>query len=270
MDATNISIIHTGYQKEIRESKGIRNVQLLEKAVSENPNNYDTLSYLADSLNSKGEDMKAYKLYLQCVYNLETMKDELRKYTSILSVMRLLAEQAYPFNENIFDIYDLFIKYYPNTPDADYFLGVYHYNSNEDKLSIENMSKALNNHPSFNGVAHGITAYSKVDYIHRYLGYSYFRLKEYDYALSNLIIYQKNNKSDNDSLMKILLMIHQEPISETEKISFSMKILSALYDLKQLKDVLICRKASKMLNMNKLYNTLDKNLSEDDRIWLNS
>ena len=263
-----ITIIHTGYQQNVRAYKGKRNAELLEKEVVEHPDDYDKLSYFADSLSAMGDNEKAYALHCKCIDNIEKMKKNNRRYCSFLLIMKMLSGNESNFQGNILETYNLFDTYYPTTPDSDYFIGIYYYVTKDLEHSIKSMNAALEKFEAFNTETIGIKSYCKLDDIHRYLGYSHYQRYEYDFALSHLIIYQKANKEDNDSLMKILFIIQQEPLAETDKINFMLKILSALYDLTALKDVLICQKAAKILGLQTLYAALSSNLSQSDKDWL--
>ena len=244
--AEDIRIMHTGYRDSISEQKGIRNTPILEEIVAEHPDDYDSLSYLADSISSKGDEIKAIGLYQKCVDNIDNIESLTRKYNSFLELIKLLINQNYP-EDIITNFYHKFYKRYPLSPDPKYLLACYYFKTKQYKKAAEDFNLSLELLFQYTNEYPLISIFCREDVIRGYLGHSYFNLENYEKALENYIIYQKANKDDEQVLTNLLYIISQEKLSVIELNEYIRKILSALYNLNDIKDVLICLKVCMQL-----------------------
>lgn len=265
-----INILHTGYKQSLKVKKGERNIALLKEILLQNPTDYKIKSYLADSLSLKGEYEEAYELYYDCIQNSDNNIGFNRNYNTFRGIFHMISSDKKVIHREItevLELYERFKKQFLNTPDPDYYLGIYYYNNESYENSIEHMKKAMeklegyHQNPLF-------TCTCTLSGIQCYLGYSYFNLNRYHEALPCLIKYQKEDKSNTDCLIKILHIIRSENLSEEELTDFMLKILQALYEPGNLKDTLLCIKVAKLLGLTQLSEILKSSLNEEDRKWL--
>lgn len=266
--ADDIRIWHTGYKDSVIKEKGIRNIPILEKIVETNPDDYDALTYLADSVSSAGDEVKAIELYKQCLDNIESIQSSTRKYHSFLEIIRLSISQNY-LADTIYEFFNKFKEYYPLSPDPYYLIAYYEFKIQNFEKAIIFFEQALESLDNYKNDYDPISLYSRADVLNGYSGHSYFNLKDYEKALPGYILYLKVNKDDSNILINTLYIIMQQKnLSQTELDTYILQLLSALYDLTDLRDVLICIKATISLGLTNITEDLKKNLKPTDRNWL--
>lgn len=268
--ASEIKIWHTGYQQNLKKQKGERNTLILEKLIGENSESYDLSYYLADSKALLGEVQEACELYMNCIKHYDRLESRSIRYDVYVSLLKLLFSEEGLITSELENVIEDFAERYPDSPDPYFFMGVYAYEKEEFVVCIDNMKKASEMLKSFQDEEWFVSVFVREDLIHNYSGCAYFALNQYEEALSAFILYQKNNKDDEDSLLKILFILKCQPVSQEELTCFAIQILSGLYRLDNLKDVLICIKAAVKLNLEMLSEQLKKGLSLEDRKWFES
>lgn len=263
-----ITILHTGYQERFKESKGRRNEAILSDLVKSNDKDYELKSYLADSLHMKKDKKGAYELYYECLKNIDLVKNRERKHKVFLGMYNLLLGHYNPMQLDPMKLHDSFLQVFPGIPDAKCFMGIYFYNQRNYTGCIEMMKQAMTLSDHHQNDFKEISLFTRKYMLNHYLGLSYYELGQFDLALPCLILYQKSNKQDEDSLFKLLNIILQEKLSEQDLKAYILQILGGLYQLGDLRDTLICIKAAKLLRLEALAEALQSYLSDSDREWL--
>lgn len=152
VDATNLSIFHTGYSDSAykKTDKIKRNAALLEKELEQNPENSEALTYLGDCLTAVGEYEKALQMYQKAIENI---KSGTNHYLFILEnsygqIMRLLVHDlsGTSSDSDIKRWYEKAVEQVPALPDIEYWYGIrmaekenwekalLHFNTGLDKL----------------------------------------------------------------------------------------------------------------------------------------
>lgn len=267
----NAGIIHTGYKKSVLARKSERNVGIMEQLYAKNTDNYDVLSYLADSYSMGGKNDKAFEIYRKCMEDIDKIKERSRKYNTYKYYFELLISGYQDVSDFVKKSYEQFVEIMPDMPDVYYYYASYLLvvqKSYDDSIRYFDLCLAkldkyeVQMYPT-------IKITSTIDKVHKYLAEAYIYKNNKEQALKSIIIYLRLNKTDEDYLMKLLAILTQEKLPQDELFAAIVNILSGLYDLTDLRDALICVKVAKKLNLNTLSEMLSGRLSQSDRDWLN-
>lgn len=249
--AEDVIITHTGYQEHKTAKKAKRNIELLTKAIEADPNDYNSVSYLADSVNMGGDTKKAYELYFKSVENLDKISNISRRFHTLSLALSVGIQKGMASKTDIERLFDIFTKTFPDIPDPHYMVGMYYLiNLDDANTAIEYFNNALRLLDSYVDKYKIFVILCDRASVLRGFANAYLRLKSYERSLESFIQYQAFNKKDTDSLEKIISIIYiisDNKLSNEERDSFLLNILKGLYDFNSEIDLLLCLKAFKSI-----------------------
>lgn len=120
-----ISIFHTGYQKEQLEKKSGRNLRLIQAELDEKPDDYEMMGYMGDEYFGDREREKAAYWYSQAIGH---MPDKLPEYdqrsaVTFTNLLGILAGGEHPSRDKIMQVYEQAVSRLPQEADFDYTMG---------------------------------------------------------------------------------------------------------------------------------------------------
>lgn len=236
-----LTIFHTGYQqsafKETGKSK--RNIELLERELAEDPENYEAWCYIGDALKADKDLDRAADSYRKAIEGAKLGKLSKQRYQTARSgLMSILAEKAAGM-ESMEEIYQLAKTYgYPDTnnPDPYFYLGLWHYNRDEMEEAREMFLLALNRLESYKGTEKIVTdGYLRMTYV--WLAQACLYLKRPQETVRYCVLSLRMDRFQDNILKAVLQLLKNEP-GEMSKADGTWRFLQSLYDFQSLKDLL--------------------------------
>ena len=124
MDATSLSIYHTGYTTELSEQKSKRNIRILLKELEKCPEDPNIMGYLGDAYRGlEGKKEEAERWYRKALpYIFQKRLGSERDFYTIVSLMLYFYERGSEAEQELMELYEnasTFAGFY----DADYIVG---------------------------------------------------------------------------------------------------------------------------------------------------
>ena len=124
MDATNLSIYHTGYTEKLCEEKARRNIRILLREIKRKPDDSNVMGYLGDAyLKVDDEKAKAEQWYRKALPDIfQRRQGSERDIYTIVAMMLILYERGAEAEQELVDLYrkaSIFTGFY----DAEYIIG---------------------------------------------------------------------------------------------------------------------------------------------------
>lgn len=157
VDATEaLSIMHTGYLRSIIAEKGKRNVPLLRKAVQNDPDDYDSWSYLAEALSAKDEYTEALataeKVMDEGLHKAEYPQINTALMTWLTAASSGKAGDPAQYKEKAFYYYERYCKAGYSYPDIEFGMGCYLQKTGDLESVIQFFEIALQKLEHYKGV----------------------------------------------------------------------------------------------------------------------
>lgn len=149
LDAQNaLSILHTGYTREAAKdtNKAQRNIELLEREVNENPENYIYWSYLGDSYLAAQKRIEAKESYLHALSGFPTENISWERYINAAKSLLKIYSETPELADSMEEILNVAEKAgYPEAenPDIYYFLSLCRLHSKDLSGAYKDMKNAL-------------------------------------------------------------------------------------------------------------------------------
>lgn len=257
-----LKIFHTGYATEEveKKNKNERNINLLEKELEKNLQDWKLNLYLSKQLNmeKRYEEALDYSLKsLQCIDKTTSYS----YYSIIYSNIMLNMIELYKSYEEIKGIFAEAINHFSNFPDYYMYMGMVTLRENRIKESIDYLEKCIYYCENYKMNVECF-ALGKIDEIYTNLLKAYLvdnnRLKVVELSVSLL-------KVDRYNFEVLAILINT--LLTQEKEEDIILFLNKVYDYKILKDKIYLLKASKFVKNKKLENAY-KNLLNDEELKL--
>ncbi|MCI9135695.1 MAG: glycosyltransferase [Lachnospiraceae bacterium] len=122
---SEISIFHTGYQRDQLQKKSGRNRVLIQAELNEKPDDYEMMGYMGDEYFGDGEKEEAARWYTKAIHH---MPDKLPEYdqrsaVTFTNLLGILAEEEQPSPHKIQQVYEQAAAHLPQEADFDYTVG---------------------------------------------------------------------------------------------------------------------------------------------------
>ncbi len=243
----SLSIVHTGYQQSIMGRKVQRNTPMLERAVEDDPENYEMWSYLGESYSIEGRPTEALHAMEQAIEHGtgELGVSRLGKAFSIwfFTVAFLEDCDIGEYEEQARRYYGLFQKTGCNMPDVEFCMGIYLINIEKRKEAADFMERALERLDEYRGDA-ALKITGRMDVAYTLLAEQ--RQEEGDKAgaVRYGTLALKFNRYLEGVLLPLLDLLYKDPNTTGSQ---TYDFLSKIYDFTNLKDRLFVIKAAKKL-----------------------
>ena len=125
LDATTLSIYHTGYTAELSEAKSRRNIRILLREIERRPDDYDVMGYLGDAYRGvEDEKEKAEDWYQKALpYIFQVKLGSERDIQTVVASMLILYERGAEAEQELMELYQKATSCFMGFFDADYILG---------------------------------------------------------------------------------------------------------------------------------------------------
>ncbi len=233
------SIFHMGYHGEsnLNGAKGKRNIPIILKELSENPEDPDMMGYLADSYQVTGDNENAEKWYREAISRFPDKVDELNVRIS-LTFYRLLQILADSGREEEFEeIYEQAIKKMPKEADFDYIASILYYNKGNLEKSVYHSERAVELIEKWGNANRAMALSGQLQSVWERLAVCYFNMGNLDKCVSCAIAVLKENPYLPSTLHVLIVTFYRayresgHPAPEEVK-----EFLGKLYRLSEQKD----------------------------------
>lgn len=151
LDATNLSIYHTGYMRDVGDKKAKRNIHILLKEQKARPEDPDVMGYLGDSYKALGtnegvaEAESWYRKALPYIFQ-SGHREERDIYTVAMLVLILYAKGLTDpeAERELMEVYDQSIQYFTGFYDLDYLTGRFYAEKGDFKKGEYYLDRAIN------------------------------------------------------------------------------------------------------------------------------
>lgn len=142
-----ISIFHTGYQKEALagKQKGSRNRRLILKELEENPADYEMMGYMGDECLGDNETGEAEMWYRQAVAHMppKLADYDQRSAVTFTRLLHLLTTRPQASGEEAEALYEKAVKAIPEEADFDYIMGCFYVNQGKPREAARYLERAV-------------------------------------------------------------------------------------------------------------------------------
>lgn len=256
----SLSIMHTGYSEEAYAStnKRMRNIEMLEKELLDNPCNYDAMSYLADALAASGQPEAACTYYRQVVACKDTTLAKARRVTALVHLMRIFSlEKNISFTDAEFrNLYQLSQEIVPTNPDINYCVAKYMMAQNKFAKAASHLEIALKKLDSPDSKdTSTIYMIDDLQDIYIWLAKYHYEGKNYPQVIQYSVLALRLNRYLEGVLGTVLLLFKNEP-GQSENPKATYDFLSKLYDFSSERDQLFVYKCARIASFYSLEDLL--------------
>lgn len=249
-----LMILHTGYGVQVnRPEKGERNARLLEQELEEYPNSGLILMYLGDAYDMANRTEEALECYRKVVWDdsIDT-SDGISALRSGLQVLRMrINEPVEDIKDELFEISEKLQELgHGLHPDLDYFKGFWYLKAGQpDKAAVlfENALEKL----EWYQTAEVARMTSDLERPNQVVAASALKQGNLQKAVRFVVPALRINRYAADSI-KILLASFRMEWQEGKSVDPYWNFLKQIYDMDNLKDLLILYKFAKELQFDKL------------------
>lgn len=258
-----ITVFHTGYTEQVynETNKVERNVRLLKKEIEEDPENYNSMAYLGETLQAGKRLEEAEEIFETVLINGFEKIDKVRKINLLRSLIRFRLNRVVPDGDpKMISLYQKALEVDPYHPDCDFLIGVWKYKNNYIDEAIKYLESSLKKQEVNKSV---ILSYlpDELENLYTYLIYGYLKLGNAAAAVKYIVLLLRLNRYNENILNELLGLLRNE--SETDIYAFIWK----LYDKNSLKDKLFLIKSMKIMGLTSLYDKIISEMTEEERKW---
>ena len=250
-----LSIFHTGYGKNVYEETGKleRNIELLERELEQDPENYIAWSYLGDVQRGSGDWEGAVVSYRKALAGKQGGNLIYQRYLDARAgLMVVLAETADQW-ETEEEIFQWAKDYgYPETdnPDPWFFLGLWHYNRQEMEEAREQFLICLEKLETYRS-RDKVMAEGSLRQIYVWLAQACLQLNRPQEVVRYCVLSLRMERYQDQVLTAVLQLLKQEP-GESDQAEGTWGFLQNLYDFQGPKDLLFLLKCAKLAGFHAL------------------
>lgn len=267
-----LMILHTGYSRENKggAEKGMRNARLLLRDLEEHPENLTRRMYLGDAYALADEREKALQCYREVLraYEAESPsqapEDKLALLRAGLQLMTLRSsEPAEAIEMEYFRICRLLREHgWDAHPDVDYFLALWYLKAGDTEQSGAHFEEAIRKAEHYSGVE-VVRLNANLELAARTIALAARQKGDYQKAVSFAVTALRVNKYSPDAL-KILL---ESFLTEyrSGNIEPYWRMLTQIYDGKNLKDLLFLHKIAGKTGFYDLQDRIQLQMPEEAR-----
>lgn len=249
-----LSIFHTGYQKEAMEKKGRegRNRRLIRRELEDHPDDYEMLGYMGDECMADGEAAQAEKWYRRAVLHMpeDVREDNQRAAVSFTRLLMLLSDKEETQPEEILSVYARAVEAFPKEADFDYISGRFYAKRGRAGEAAVYLETAVNKLEAYGCNNKALLLAGNLLEAYGLLVKCCYEAGELEKCVNYGVQYLRYNKYGMDVLSRVLRSL----LPDIEEHSFRgqqanqavFDFLSNLYDGKDLKDRLFLVKSARM------------------------
>ncbi len=257
-------IYHTGYTRQTynETDKLERNIRILRNELEEQPENYNALSYLGDSLFALEIYDEAEQAYLQVISNCNKVPSEARKEAAFSNYFKLKYLNDSGSQKELSDIYDKAKECGCKSPDLEYWYGYWFYKKENKKSAVMYFEKALNLLDQYHGISF-LDISSGLGEVYQMLFCAYREFGQISLMLRYGVLALRINLYLMPILQEIICLLKNE---KGEKLTgdSTLDFLLKLYKPLSLKNKLFLLKASELANFPALENHIYGLFSEEE------
>lgn len=263
-----LTIYHTGYTKQIYDETGKleRNLRILKCELKEQPENYNSWSYLGDTLFALELFEEAEQTYLRVIANVDRVLSEGRKEAAFCNYFKLKYLRDTGTEEELLSLYERGKISGCESPDLEYWFGYWYYKNGNKKSAVYYFEKALKMLDQYNGssfldIAGGLSeVYQMLFCAYREFGLVSEMLR-YGVLALRLNLYQM-------PILQDIIRLLMKESGEIQTANITFDFLKKLYDTTSLKNKLFLLKASEMAGYPSLVNKVYELFSVEEKIAL--
>lgn len=252
--AKELSIFHTGYQKEAMEKKDKegRNKRLIRQELEDHPDDYEMLGYMGDECLADGEEAQAEDWYRQAVlYMPEDVKeDNQRAAVSFTRLLMLLADREKTQPEEILSVYAQAVEAFPKEADFDYISGRFYAKRGRAKDAAVYLETAVKKLETYGCSNKALLLAGNLLEAYGLLVKCCYEAGELEKCVNYGVQYLRYDKYGMDVLSRVLRAllpgIEEHSFRGQQANQAVFDFLAKLYDVKDLKDRLFLVKAARM------------------------
>lgn len=265
VDATNVlSIMHTGYLRSVIEEKGERNVPLLEKAVQDDPDDYDAWSYLAEAFSAKNEYVKALQIS-EKVMEEGLNKAELPQINTALMTWFTAASSGKAgdpgqYKEHAYRLYERYCNAGFSYPDIEFGMGCYLQKIGNTEAVVQFFETALQKLENYKGV-NTLKMAGRLDHIYAYLAIYYSENRNEQKAVYYCTLSLRVDKYQEPPLSCLLKLLKNDRNTTAGQ---AFTFLGKIYDTDTQKDRLFILKQAMRAEYQELKAFIQDNMSDKE------
>lgn len=240
IDATrDLSIFHIGYSETSYKETGKsdRNIRLLIRELEENPENYNSWSYLGDAYAASGraeEAKKAYRHVIEAAGKRDDIVTALVN-SAFCTTMRLIyREDEKDGEEQLLALYKKLNDIGNNCPDAEYWLGLWMIDHGKPAQAVTYLQEGLKKLEHYEGVE-ALIMTGCLDNAYKALALGYYRLNQSADAVKYAVLTLQMDRY-TDIAIEIILLLLKEEDGERSHAKGTIGFLQKLYNLGNTKD----------------------------------
>lgn len=245
MDASDLSIYHTGYMSSVGDKKAKRNLRILLKELEVKPEDPDVMGYLGDSYKALGTDEGAaeaeawYRKALPYIFRLGH-RDERDIYT-ITMLMVMLYRKGLTDSEaeqEFVDIYDQSIQHFTGFYDLDYLAGRFYAEKGNFSKGEYHLERAVNLMEQYGTKTFNLLMTSDLPETWRTLAFCYYKNNKPEKCVNCCVGLLKADKTHISTLELLIRCFKSEDPQAV------VDFLGKLYNLNDISDrILLLRGA---------------------------
>lgn len=249
-----LSIFHTGYQKEAMEKKGRegRNRRLIRRELEDHPDDYEMLGYMGDECMADGEAAQAEDWYRQAIRHMpeNVREDNQRAAVSFTRLLMLLTDKEGTQPEEILSVYARAVEAFPKEADFDYISGRFYAKRGRAGEAAVYLETAVNKLEAYGCNNKALLLAGNLLEAYSLLVKCCYEAGELEKCVNYGVQYLRYDKYGMDVLSRVLKSllpgIEEHSFRGQQANQVVLDFLAKLYDLNDLKDRLFIVKAARM------------------------
>lgn len=249
-----LSVFHTGYQKEAMGKKGKkgRNRRLIRMELEDHPDDYEMLGYMGDECMADGEAAQAEDWYRQAIRHMpeNVREDNQRAAVSFTRLLMLLTDKEGTQPEEILSVYARAVEAFPKEADFDYISGWFYAKRGRAGEAAVYLETAVNKLEAYGCNNKALLLAGNLLEAYGLLVKCCYKAGELEKCVNYGVQYLRYDKYGMDVLSRVLRSllpgIEEHSFRGQQANQVVLDFLAKLYDLNDLKDRLFIVKAARM------------------------
>jgi glycosyltransferase involved in cell wall biosynthesis len=258
-------IYHTGYTRQTynETNKLERNIRILRSELEEQPENYNALSYLGDSLFAMEIFDEAEQAYLRVISNGNKVPSEARKEAAFSNYFKLKYLNDSGCEKELSDIYKKAKAYGCKSPDLEYWYGFWYYKNENKKNAAIYFEKALDMLDHYHGISF-LDISSGLTEVYQMLFCAYREFGQISEMLRYGVLALRSDLYLMPILQEIICRLKNEEGVMPTGVS-TLNFLMKLYNPLSLKNKMFLLKASNLADFPALADLVYEMFSEEEK-----
>ncbi len=250
-----ISIFHTGYQKQAldqKEREG-RNRRLIGKELKEHPDSYEMMGYMGDECLGDGDGEEAKEWYVKAIKHMPDVLDEYdqRSAYTFTKLLSLLMKQEGTAWEEIEPVYQQAILKLPKEADFDYLAGRFFVSRGQADQAAAHLEAAIKKLEIYGCNNRALILAGELLEAYDLLVQCFYESGNKEKCASYAVTYLKYNKYQMAVLSRLLkTLLSDMGLGDSQEREAAylavLQFVAKLYDFSSLKDRLFLVKTAQM------------------------